>query len=401
MLQPTKKPKVLIFYANYGEGHKRAALALHQSLTEQMPDAEIISEDFLGDAFPFTDWVMRNLYLETYHRFKSIYGYIYYKTKDMPADAPVFQLLSYLGSWKLERYLRLLQPDIVISTFPSLTGMLSAVKERERVPFSLWCVLTDYVAHSQWLYKIVDHYFVPTEKIRQDLQKHGIDRKSITISGIPILPAFYENKDRNQLRKKYGLDEQKTTLVISAGAFGVTNVADVCKTLVTTCPSAQFVVVCGRNHKMYQQMLGIRNSGMSHLFPLPFVQEMDEIMQLADLFITKAGGLSVTEGLASQVPMVLFQSLPGQETENAAYLSRAGVAHRVNGESELIATVTRLVTNEAELLTMKKAIVAFKLVIPPALKIARLACDAFAGELSTPSLLTYKPQQLGARGEVY
>lgn len=343
-----KENRILILYANYGEGHKSAAKAIKAKLQRDIPDATIIMSDFLGDAFPVSDWIMRKLYLQTFTWAKPIYRQLYYKTKDNRVNSQLFTLPSALSCLKLERYLKKIQPTIVISTFPTLTGMLSIAKERGNIDFKLYCVLTDYVTHSQWLYHSVDRYFVPTEAIRHDLVQRGIPDASIHIASIPVMPEFEARKNRDQLRKKWGLTKDAFVVLLSAGAFGVVNIKEACAHLVKECPNHQFVVVCGRNEKLYNQL-----KTLPSITPVPFTHEMHELMQLSDLFVTKAGGLSVSEAIACELPMLLYKSLPGQETENVKYLIRQRIAKRVKSTKELSKAVLEILENRGLLEEMR------------------------------------------------
>ncbi|UOF90706.1 glycosyltransferase [Fodinisporobacter ferrooxydans] len=391
-----RKPNILILYGNYGSGHKRAAEAVAASIQSEMPDATIFVEDFLGQAFPVGDWVLRNLYLQTFSWAKPVYGWLYYKTKEWPADHALFQSISYLGVWKLERFLRDIQPDIIISTFPALTGMLALIKERGNVFFNLWCVVTDYTVHSQWLYKSVDQYFVPTDTVRVQMIQAGIDAHSIVSTGIPIFPTFYQKQDRNRLLKKWNLSPNRPVVLMSAGAFGVTNFADVSQQLAQTCPQSQFVVICGRNHKLYKQLLTISQFGIGNLHPLPFVQEVDELLQVADLFVTKPGGLSVSEAIACSVPMILCRSTPGQESENANYLVASGAARFVDDNAELLHAISSLTRGTSELARMKLNIQSIRHPISPAERIASITKKTFeTDQLPYAKELYLQPHMVG------
>lgn len=343
--------RILVLYANYGEGHKMAAKAIEAKLNKAMPQADIKIADFLGDTFPVSDWIMRKLYLQTFTWAKPIYKQLYYRTKDFTVDSSMFSVPSTLLSIKLEHYLKEFEPDIVISTFPTITGILSKIKERGRYPFKLYCVLTDYVVHSQWLYHSVDRYFVPTEQIRQDLIARGIPDASIQTTGIPVMPDFETLEIKERLMEKWNLIADKPVVLISAGAFGVINIKKACEQLLENCPEVQFVVVCGRNEKLFNQL-----SQIPRIFPLPFTKEMHELMQVSDLFITKAGGLSISEAIMSELPMILFKSQPGQETENVKYLIRQRVAKRVKSTDELSQAVLGILNDAEAYDRMKKNI---------------------------------------------
>ncbi len=328
-----KKPTVLILYASYGAGHKRAADAIEEKLKNTMnfeTPLDIKKVDFLGEKFPLIDAFMRKLYIQSFRWAKPFYKSLYYKTKDLPIDSSVTSLFSYLGSLKLEAYIREQKADLVVSTFPALTGMLSQIKKRKQTSFKLYCVLTDYTTHNHWLYQHVDHYFVPTEAIKQEFIDRGISGHTLQATGIPVLPQFETKLEKSELRKKWELDPEKKTVLVSAGAFGVTNLKEACLDWVHSFPHLQFIVVCGRNKKLYASLSQVKG-----IKALGFTDKIDELLQASDLFVTKAGGLSISEAIATETPMILFGSLPGQETENVQFLTNEQVAKEANTPQEV------------------------------------------------------------------
>lgn len=347
-----KKQTVLILYANYGAGHKRAADAIEEKLKAslQKKDAlNILKEDFLGKKFPLIDWFMRKLYIQSFYWAKTFYKKLYYQTKDLPIDSSVTSLFTYLGSLKLEKYIRTINADIVISTFPALTGMLSQIKRRNKTPFKLCCLLTDYTTHNHWLYEHVDHYFVPTEQIKEEFIERGIPEGTIQATGIPVLNQFEEQKNGLEIRESLGLVENKLVVLISAGAFGVTNFKKAVMLMHTKYPQIQFVVVCGNNKHLYNTLTKIES-----IIALGYTNRMAELLQASDLFITKAGGLSISEAIATETPMLLFGSLPGQETENVQFLTKQNVAIQADTEDEIVLSLEKIFSENNRILKNMK-----------------------------------------------
>jgi processive 1,2-diacylglycerol beta-glucosyltransferase len=343
-----KIPHVLILYGNYGAGHKRAADAIEEKLKASLTERDsvvIYKKDFLGENFTLIDGIMKKLYIQSFHWMKPLYKKLYYKTKDLPIDSSVTSLFTYLGSKKLEKYLQEVKADIVISTFPALTGMLSQIKKRNQTQFKLCCLLTDYTTHNHWLYQHVDHYFVPTEQIKKEFIERGIPEETIQATGIPVMNQFETKKDVLSLKDKFHLDHEKPIVLISAGAFGVTNLKDVCLKMNEKYPQCQFIVVCGRNKKLYNVL-----SKVEGITALGYTDKMDELLKVSDLYITKAGGLSITEAIATETPMLLYGSLPGQELENVIFLTSQNVARQAETEEDLILWIDVIFGNKQKML---------------------------------------------------
>jgi processive 1,2-diacylglycerol beta-glucosyltransferase len=116
----------------------------------------------------------------------------------------------------------------------------------------------------------------------------------------------------------------------------------------------QFVVCCGHNQKRVEQLQELAKGSRHHIHPIGFVDHINELMAIADLVITKAGGLSTSEAIAMQLPMLLYRPLPGQEEDNARFLIQAGVALRADGEHDLVEKLEALLGESEGLAVMKE-----------------------------------------------
>jgi processive 1,2-diacylglycerol beta-glucosyltransferase len=185
-----------------------------------------------------------------------------------------------------------------------------------------------------WLCRHAEQYFVALNETRVHLKALGVPEPLVTVSGIPIDPVFAASKDKRAMRRKHGLEEDRFTILVSAGGFGVGPVGHLMKALSRREHRARVVAVCGRNEALRSEL-----SGAIRAFPktskvaftlLGFTTEMDELMAAADLFVGKPGGLTTSEALAKGLPMVVINPIPGQEERNSDHLLEEGVAIRCN-----------------------------------------------------------------------
>ena len=195
-------------------------------------------------------------------------------------------------------------------------------------------VVTDFDVHAMWLCRHAEQYFVALEETKVHLKALGVPEPLVTVSGIPIDPVFAVAKDKRAMRRKHGLEEDRFTILVSAGGFGVGPVGHLMKALARMEHSARVVAVCGRNEALKAEL-----SEAIRTFPkrstvsftlLGFTTEMDELMTAADLFVGKPGGLTTSEVLAKGLPMVVINPIPGQEERNSDHLLEEGVAIRCN-----------------------------------------------------------------------
>ena len=176
----------------------------------------------------------------------------------------------------------------------------------------------------------------------------------ITVSGIPIDPVFAVRKDKRAMRRKHGLEEDRFTILVSAGGFGVGPVGHLMKALAGWTHPAQVVAVCGRNEALRAELYRggqdlpeeIRRSSFTLL---GFTTEMDELMTAADLFVGKPGGLTTSEVLAKGLPMVVINPIPGQEERNSDHLLEEGVAIRCNNLPALAYKIDTLLDTPGKL----------------------------------------------------
>lgn len=110
--------------------------------------------------------------------------------------------------------------------------------------------------------------------------------------------------------------------------FGKERTFEIFKTLVTDFPVLQMVAISGKNEKMnslFNEYVA-SNNAEDRVKVLEFTKQIPELMSISDLVITKPGGLTTSESLASHLPIVVINPIPGQEEENAVFLEEMNAA---------------------------------------------------------------------------
>lgn len=239
---------------------------------------------------------------------------------------------------------------------PRLSAEIVAHQKRKgriRAPHAV--VVTDYDVHRFWLCPGVQRYFVAREENRVHLEALGEPYEAIHITGIPIHPSFSRPSDVTSLRKRHEVRSDRPLLLVLCGGFGVGPIESLVESLIASVENARLVVIAGRNEALRQRLEKAARRATSTTRVLGFTTEMHEWMALADLLVTKPGGLTTSEALALGVPMVVANAIPGQETRNAAMLYEAGAA--ISGENPLTIgyRVARLLESPARLAAMREA----------------------------------------------
>jgi processive 1,2-diacylglycerol beta-glucosyltransferase len=281
----------------------------------------------------------------------------FYETTDEPWETDrLRKMLSYPNTRPLAELIRERQPDITICTHFLPAEIISHLIKRGRIDARLAIVVTDFHVHAMWLSRVFHRYFVPNEESKVHLVMLGMPEDRITVSGIPIHPAFGERPSRASLQEKHGLNPDLPIILMSAGTFGLTSAEEVVRALGFLNTPAQVVVVCGRNGELRKTVEDYVCTGApEHLAfrVLGYTTEMHEWMTVADVFIGKPGGLTTSEALAKGLPMVVYQPIPGQEEYNSDYLLENGAALKCNDITTLAYKMDVLLSDKTRMGAMR------------------------------------------------
>ncbi|KHD86489.1 1,2-diacylglycerol 3-glucosyltransferase [Bacillus ginsengihumi] len=348
------KDNVLILTGSFGEGHVQAAHAIKQAINIRSPKTEATIVDFM-------EWVHPNLYpLSHYVYMKSlktcphIYGYMYEKTYDQSVFSKTINTLLSGGMKKALQMLKMVQPSVIVSTYPFASSVISKLKEYGLITIPLVTVITDYSYHSSWLHPYTDHYLVGSYNMRQKLIRLGISGSKISCTGIPIKPSFLKQRKKEDILKKYHFRPDLPTVLIMGGGDGMMGNGILETEKLNDIPfPVQFIIICGHNEKL-RVRLNKQLISSKHIFHIKgYIDYVHDVMAVSDVMITKPGGVTTAEALAMELPMILYKPLPGQEEDNARFLIHSGVAVQAEDGREVIEQITCLLSNQRELEAMK------------------------------------------------
>jgi processive 1,2-diacylglycerol beta-glucosyltransferase len=284
-----------------------------------------------------------------------LYGFLFRRTQ---RDSLLSRCLNRLPLCSTRRIVRLvaeITPVAIISTFPAASAAVARLKSRGRIKVMTATVMTDHTSHSYWLHPATDRYIVGSEHVRRLLLEWSIPDRKIAVTGIPIRSAFHSSYDRGAIRTALGLKPDLPTVMIMGGGGGLIG-GDWARLLQDPGLLAlplQVIIVCGRNDKLKAKLARELEEYPHPVQLTGYVDNIPELMAASDLLVTKPGGLTSSEALASGLPMLLYKPLPGQELDNAAYLTGIGAALQAKGPEEFTAQLSRLLTHPALLAQMK------------------------------------------------
>jgi processive 1,2-diacylglycerol beta-glucosyltransferase len=340
--------RVLILSASAGAGHIRAADALQKDFQAHPRVAAAGGEVQHWDILKYTTAVFRTLYSKMYldlvNHAPWLLGMMYNST-DKPWKQSFAQAFEKFNAGPFVEALQAYKPDLVVCTHftpPNIISWLNEKKSKLGVKLEPAIVVTDLDCHAMWLTRSYSHYFVALEETRVYLERMGIHGDKVSVTGIPVDPVFRVKKDQRAMRAQLGLDQDRFTVLVSAGGFGVGPV----ETLIAQLQDmhgipggAQVVAIAGRSEELKAKLDRLAKKahadGTVRVHPIGFTKQMDEYMAAADILISKPGGMTTSEAMARGLPMCVVNPIPGQEERNSDHLLEAGVAIKCNNPPTL------------------------------------------------------------------
>jgi processive 1,2-diacylglycerol beta-glucosyltransferase len=232
------------------------------------------------------------------------------------------------------------QPDVILCLHPFSAMAMHMWKNSVdgRKP-AITGLLTDYTVHPFWWQLDLDGYFVGSPDLVRDMAKHGIDRKRIWPVGIPVDHNTGSYKDKAVIRRKLGLDQDRPTVLIMGGGLGLGGLDEIVRCLGNMEQDIQVLVVTGANSAVQESLMRLVAGMATPVKVFGFVNNVPELMAASDLIITKPGGVTVAEALATGLPIIIWKPIPGQEVRNTSFLMKKDLAVQVEDLQELVPMV--------------------------------------------------------------
>ena len=352
--------KILIFYASYGGGHLNAAKSIYEYITDNYSTYDVEMIDCMKYVNKTIEKITTAAYREAAKKMPWVWGRIYSDSQKGPL-AHLSSRSNKIMAIKLLKLLREKQPDLIISTHPFGSQMCSYLKRKGKIHAKIATIMTDFAPHDQWLIgsDFTDYYFVAHNKMKEYLISKNIPEQHIFTTGIPLSKRFLEKYDKNMILKSFSLSKnKKNILFFGGGEFGLgkTRTIEFFRTLVSFNNGLQIIAIAGKNEKMKIAFENIveEYEAQDRVKVLSFTNQVPELMSISDLVVTKPGGMTTTESLASHLPILIINPIPGQEEENAEFLERNGIGIWIKKDTDVNLLLTDLFSNPEELQKMKE-----------------------------------------------
>jgi processive 1,2-diacylglycerol beta-glucosyltransferase len=345
-----KSKKILIVSASIGNGHMQAASTIGEEL-QAADSCSVTIVDFL-QVGQFRYPTLNRLQIELMNLMKSSYYGILkvapnlykglYRITENQQTRKMIDFINAANQKMMASLIAEYRPNGVVCTHPFPLGAASALRYKRSSYFTLAGIITDFAVHPWWITSGADHYFVASEMMANELQEYGIQRNQITASGIPVNRSF---KPAGRSIKK-----QVPEILVMGGSLGFGSMDATLRRLEQLPNPIHITVVAGKNEKLQQHLRVLATTLHNEITVLPFSSHIASLMKRADLLITKPGGLTCSESLAVNLPMVLLNPLPGQEEENANYLHCQGSALWVQEENDIAIKVAAILNEKSNVL---------------------------------------------------
>lgn len=325
--------KVLILSEGFGDGHTKAGHALAAGLKRIDPHIRTKVLE-LGTLLNPTlaPWI-QSAYRLTVTTSPALVGLFYRIQYEKPVSRLTRLALHKLFYHHAARLIRNMDPDLIICTHPIPGAIVSRLKA-SGLDVPLFTLITDYDAHASWINPEIDRYFVSTPEVEHLLLQRGITSETVHVSGIPVHPDFWTKRDKASVRSELGIKNMPTVLVMGGG-WGLLVKDELIAKLSEWKDRIQIVCCMGSNEKLASKLRSHPDLQHPNFRVLGYTREISKWMDASDLLITKPGGMTCTEGLAKGIPMLFYESIPGQEEKNREYFVKIGRGDELSSEHVL------------------------------------------------------------------
>src|ERR1044071_1506048 len=308
-LQMSNTPKILILSSDTGGGHRSAAKAIADGLERFWEGRSVAvriiraveeSHRITHKLVRLYNWVLQN----KQHWMK----YLYWAINKIRPETREFFHRRCIGFCKdvFEKWC----PHVVVSVHPLTQHIFGRILRELNMASTvpLVTVVTDpcYGFWKGWACDDVSLYLVANEDAKRQLVDYGVSPEKIKISGMPVDPKFREvdEKDAQNARRAYGLDPDKFTVFLNAGWIGGGNIPQIFRELVRGELDVQAIFLAGKNEELRKEALEIASTAKFPVKVIGYSDEIEKLMQSANIMVSKLGGLTTFEALACHLPII-------------------------------------------------------------------------------------------------
>ena len=337
--------KVLILTVPAGGGHYHTAKAIKEHLSrDAKTECRILDVAKHGNKFVSAviskGYVLVSTYLPWGYRF--FYNLMDKRTRH--SYTFVSYLLDLLLGKKLTEYIKEYKPEVIVSTHLFATVVLNLQAKKHKTDAKLISIITDFTVHPMWEQAKSDYFITASELLNDEAEKKFTTTQNVLPLGIPIKSSFIQTMPKDDACKKANI-ENKFTVLVMMGSFGYGNAAGkIIQKLDNLEEDFQIIVVCGSNERMKKKIES--QNFKKEVIVYGFCENISELMDCCDCIVTKPGGLSLSEALAKNTPIILTNAIPGHEERNLKLIKKCGAGVCINRRFTVDKAVSKLINSE-------------------------------------------------------
>ena len=346
--------RVAILTLSVGSGHVRAAEVLQRLLQDSAEPVEAKVLDVLELARPWFLWLYVRPYWGMLRYAPGLWRRLFERRQRKLHRATAPHWVFRRGCRETLNQLKAFSPDLVIVTEIGAAELAALGRREGFFNAPVLAVSTDYQTEPPWVQPEIDAYCVGSDEAKAQLIGWGISPNRVLLCGIPVDPAFALAFDKADLLQALGLDAKRPVVLVMGGGMGPAPLDNVVEKLELCGLPLQVLVVAGHDRALRERLEALRAKLAMQLRVFGWTDAVPELMAVADLLITKPGGVTTAEALAARLPMVLTHPIPGPEERHVRYLQQRGVAIEAETISQIPQLVHKLLTSPEKLRALRR-----------------------------------------------
>lgn len=339
-----KNKKILILSVNFGLGHVMVANSIKECLEEYDRNLKVSVADIYEIISPRLNSEIYKGYEFLVKKMHEVYNYFYYKRSSMN-QLVVDQFIYNLYLSRISKYIEKEQPSLIVSTFPICSGFVSMYKKKNKSSIPLITCITDVVDNCEWIYTNTARYLVATDKIKDKYIKRGIKEEIIKTTGIPVRKDFFNTNQERKIARRFNIRDNDFVILMMGGGIGLLPEDEEFYLWMDNLEGVKTIVLTGNNRSLYKRLT--EKIEIKSIIALGITDKVPELMSISNILVTKAGGVSIFEAINSNLPLIAYKPILGQEIENGKFILESGIGEIAQNLEELKKKIIKYLNNDS------------------------------------------------------
>ncbi|MFA6075224.1 MAG: glycosyltransferase [Negativicutes bacterium] len=339
------KPKRILFLsAPFGHGHAKAAQAVIKAIKKRDSEVDTRLVDVFEDYPDFFGGALTKAYLRFVAKVPRLYGTLYDMQNQYGKYFSTRSFMHMAGAYKMLKLVRKIQPSAIVCSHFLPAGILDYLIQKQHINVPVYGIITDYSLHYWWVFEHIRKYFVGCDEMVASFAHYDIDANHVQVTGIPSSLDLSKLNARTEILNKLNLRNDLPIIAAMGGGTGMIPLVEIAEALDKSTVPFQMVMMAGTNLKMYRKLVEYKKHARKPLRIYSYIDFVNDVMAVSDMIISKPGGLTTAETLSIGLPMIVYNPIPGHETDNANFLTSNNAAIVAPNINELINIVEGLLT---------------------------------------------------------